>query len=139
MTTQKTKKSKTENLGNNTTIGAAGGTDLEVKPKERKIQKAEIKLSVYLDGDTVLSAIGIPSEDTIVTHSFQKKSIKKDSWSVAEFLQNNKVLPHGTENRVIKDILNLQKTEVELPPMIVSKVPDIGNWKHEVVIKIIEL
>lgn len=108
--------------------------------KEVKRQRVKVKLSIYREGTSILSAIGIPSGDTVVIHVIAKNKVKKEGWfSVAEFLQNNKVLPHGTENRVIKDILNLQKKEVELPPMVVSKLPNIGGWTHEVLHVEIEL
>ncbi len=108
--------------------------------KEVKRQRIKVKLSVYREGSFILSAIGVPSSDTIVIHVIAKNKVKKESWfSVAEFLQNNKVLPHGTENRVIRDILNLQKKEIELPPMVVSKLPHIGGWTHEVLHVEIEL
>ena len=108
--------------------------------KEVKRQKVKINISVYREGNNILSAIGIPNHDTVVIHDFQKSKMKKEGWFLmAEFLQNNKVLPHGTENRVIKDILNLQKKDVELPPMAVSKLPNIGHIIHEVLHVEIEL
>ena len=143
-TTKKETNKKTEGLGDMATIGAAGGIDAPEKPlklKEIKRQRISIKLSVYRDDTgTILSAIGIPSGDTIIEHVVQKSKVKKEVWfTVMEFLQNKKVLPQGTENRVIKDILNLQKKEIVFPPMVVSKLPQIADWVHEILNIEIEL
>jgi len=107
----------------------------------QKSQKVKVMISVYRVNDKIVSVLGIPATDAVVTHKFPKSKLKPEElYAIAATIKNS---PDKSKNpaykAVIDQALNEKTTEVILPPTLVTRLEAIGNCSHEILNIEIEL
>lgn len=107
----------------------------------KKSQKVKVLVSVFRVNDKIISALGIPTVDALVTHIFPKDKLKvEDLFILTTNIKNH--LPFSKMDSYIpvaEAALSDKIDSIQLPATKADQLQNIGNFVHEILNIEIEL
>ena len=101
--------------------------------KRKSPQQVDILVAYYSYKDKVVSAVGIQSNTTVISHVVRKKDIPYDGWfKILQAIVANPDFIDGHKRDLEKVILDESKEIVAFPPQMARIIKTLGDLVHKI-------
>lgn len=109
--------------------------------KPRKSQRIKVLISVYRYGDVIVSALGIPSRTSVLSHQIPKNELKPEQmFDIIKTLNNESFfIRDQTYKETVSQAIDDKKTHIIFPSKRASDLKNVGGLVHEILSTEIEL
>lgn len=107
--------------------------DEQSSATSKKGSEFTFQVSVYMDGDRVVSAIAIQNENTVVKHVIPYKKVSDATWmGVVQAVNKGSLFGKETTQTMVNEIVNSFEN-IGIPQSSASGLKNIGKLVHKIV------